>query len=75
MPTQVKMKAERVQWVRENARPANPLCSCGCGKKTKGGRFVPGHDAQLRSELETIVEAGGPSARPAREALKRFGWL
>lgn len=22
-------------------------CSCGCGGQTKGGRFLPGHDARL----------------------------
>lgn len=22
-------------------------CACGCGELTKGGRFVPGHDARL----------------------------
>jgi hypothetical protein len=23
-----------------------PLCLCGCGDRTKGGRFKPGHDAR-----------------------------
>lgn len=29
----------------------NPSCMCGCGKKTKGGKFLPGHDAKLRGKL------------------------
>lgn len=27
-------------------KPAQ-ICQCGCGGTTKGGRFVPGHDARL----------------------------
>jgi len=26
-------------------------CVCGCGEQTKGGRFVPGHDAKMRGKL------------------------
>lgn len=33
-------------------RPATgPDCLCGCGEKTKGGRFRPGHDARYHSRL------------------------
>ena len=29
-----------------------PDCLCGCGEKTGGGRFRPGHDAKLKSQLQ-----------------------
>lgn len=32
-------------------------CFCGCGQITKGGKFIPGHDAKLVSAL--IESAGG----------------
>ena len=28
-----------------------PRCLCGCGKHTRGGMFLPGHDARLRGKL------------------------
>ena len=32
-------------------------CACGCGKQTKGGTFLPGHDARLMADI--IYELGG----------------
>jgi hypothetical protein len=32
-------------------------CSCGCGERTAGGVFRPGHDQKLRADLEQ--RAGG----------------
>lgn len=32
------------------------LCNCGCDEMTKGGDFIPGHDAKL---LSTIVRSVG----------------
>lgn len=29
----------------------HPFCLCGCGMRTKGGTFRPGHDAKLRGKL------------------------
>jgi hypothetical protein len=30
-------------------------CACGCGEMTKGGKFIPGHDAKVyRSILQHI---------------------
>lgn len=34
-----------------------PDCACGCGTRTAGGVFAPGHDQKLRSETER--RAGG----------------
>jgi hypothetical protein len=32
-----------------------PECACGCGQQTKGGTFLPGHDAKLRARIEESV--------------------
>jgi len=34
-----------------------PVCACGCGESTKGGKFLPGHEQKLRKSLEQ--EVGG----------------
>ena len=34
-------------------------CECGCGDKTKGGRFIPGHDARLHSRWNAQAKASG----------------
>lgn len=46
-------------------------CSDGCGGMTKGGRFLPGHDAKLKSRL--IGSAASGSAKAVDE-LKKLGW-
>ena len=38
------------------SKPPKP-CECGCGGMTKGGRFIPGHDAYLHA-LALRVERG-----------------
>src|ERR1700742_5217582 len=48
-----------------------PQCECGCGETTNGGRFRPGHDAKLKSQL--IKEALGGSKRAATK-LEALGW-
>ena len=47
-------------------------CECGCGGTTRGGRFIPGHDAKLKSRLLKDM-ANGDTA--AMEELERRGWL
>jgi len=65
---------ERLAWVVANARPAESDCLCGCGGKTKG-RFVPGHDAKLKSELMATAEFGTDEQKAqANAALATFGW-
>lgn len=41
--------------------PARGLCPC-CGSKTRGGRFLPGHDAKWVGQVVARVEAN-PGAR------------
>lgn len=53
-------------------RPTSGVCECGCEGKTKGGRFVPGHDAKLASRLVALIKEYD---RDAFEEMKRRGWL
>lgn len=49
-------------------------CLCGCGGQTKGGRFVPGHDARLKGQIvkqwrEATTAAAKDKARKALVAI------
>lgn len=52
-------------------RPKTRACEC-CGEPTKGGRFLPGHDARLGSALVARVKSGD---KKAYEELKARNWL
>lgn len=52
-------------------RPRAGKCEC-CGDPTKGGRFLPGHDAKLASSLKERVQAGDVEAY---EEMKSRNWL
>jgi hypothetical protein len=41
-------------------------CGCGCGGTTKGGVYLPGHDAKLRSELMAQIRKGDVLLRSER---------
>jgi hypothetical protein len=48
-----------------------PECLCGCGGRTKGGRFLPGHDAKLKKALVADARAG---KKRAANKLAKLGW-
>ena len=53
-----------------------PACQCGCKGTTKGGRFLPGHDARLKGRL--FAAAHGPDDNDRAEALVEIeaqGWM
>jgi hypothetical protein len=52
-------------------KDTKPECECGCGDRTGGGRFLPGHDARLKSALVTAALSGDRRAATKLEAL---GW-
>lgn len=62
-----------------NKKPRKPraprsiegICVCGCAGKTRGGRFLPGHDAKLKSTLKKQIKNGDDGARMRMIAL---GW-
>lgn len=57
------------------------LCSCGCGSATKGGQYLPGHDARHASAVAAEIVAGADphqavtvlSPRLAVKALRQAG--
>ena len=48
-----------------------PICMCGCEQPTRGGEFLPGHDARLKSRLLSAARGGDVQARA--KLLER-GW-
>ena len=52
-------------------KPRVGSCEC-CGEQTKGGRFLPGHDARLAARLVQRVAQGELAAY---EELERRNWL
>lgn len=43
--------------VRVRAAKEPKACECGCGGQTKGGRYLPGHDAKHHSRIAKEREA------------------
>lgn len=62
--------ARPVEKKARQPRPATGACEC-CGEPTRGGRFLPGHDARLKSRLRKAARDGDPQA--AGE-LEQRGW-
>lgn len=44
-------KAPREKKVKETV-----ICNCGCGEKTNGGRFLPGHDARFHGRVKRLAD-------------------
>jgi hypothetical protein len=68
---------ERLEWElaqartpRRAARPTSGNCEC-CGLATKGGKFLPGHDAKLKKILRASARTGDVSAQAD---LEKRGW-
>lgn len=62
---------------REPAKPKTGTCKCGCDGATKGGNFLPGHDARLVSKtVESVITKSATEAQgrkvmaPFSDALK-----
>jgi hypothetical protein len=52
-------------------KQVTPSCHCGCGGITKGGRYLPGHDAKHKKALVEAALAGG---KRAANKLEKLGW-
>lgn len=52
-------------------RPTSGQCAC-CGEPTKGGTFLPGHDAKYKSRLRREAAAGEVNAQAE---LEQRGWI
>lgn len=57
----VKKSGGKPRVARKPKEPAK--CECGCGKLTKGGHFLPGHDARLKSRLKKSAADGNEAAK------------
>lgn len=55
---------------RGEGKPSTGKCLC-CDEPTKGGLFLPGHDARLVSTLARDVKAGTTTPEDARAVLSR----
>ena len=44
------------------AKTEPKACGCGCGDLTRGGDFLPGHDARYRGRMLKAIDAGDESA-------------
>jgi hypothetical protein len=62
---EVKEKAPREAKVKEPR-----ACGCGCGGATKGGRFLPGHDARFHARVKQALAAGKTHEEAERLAAK-----
>lgn len=61
LPTPItRKKAIRSTDGKPKATPRE--CTCGCGGTTKGGKFLPGHDARFKGALLKRVEDGDEAA-------------
>jgi hypothetical protein len=63
--------AKHVEPKAAAAAKPKPFCECGCGVQTAGGRFVPGHDAKLKSRLFAAARNG---EEQAVAELKKRNW-
>jgi hypothetical protein len=62
---------------KELDEAAFPVCGCGCGGRTKGGRYIPGHDAKHKGRLMRTVfyDPEGPAGEAAELELNLRGWM
>lgn len=61
---------------KASAAPKTGTCQCGCNGTTKGGKFLPGHDARFVSTLVGNAEDKGftkASLDAGRKSLKDAG--
>jgi hypothetical protein len=55
-----KARARALRPTKAKAEPKE--CGCGCGELTRGGEFLPGHDARFRGQMLKAIDAGDESA-------------
>lgn len=54
---------------------AHPECRCGCGGRTKGGRYLPGHDAKHKGILMRRVYYGSSTDGAIRSSDAEAAWI
>lgn len=70
---QLRAARSKPQRARRSATPRASVgeCEC-CGEVTRGGRFLPGHDAKMASELVARIRNNGDAEAYAE--MVRRGW-
>lgn len=68
-----KTKKPRAERVAKVVEPKD--CMCGCGGQTKGGRFIPGHDARFHSRVKALVAFDSDLSHEQAEAIASKGPL
>jgi hypothetical protein len=64
-----KEKAAKTTAPKAGATPRD--CLCGCGGQTKGGRFLPGHDARFHGRIKTLTGQFGLSHDEAEKIASK----
>lgn len=50
-------------------------CLCECGEQTRGGKFLPGHDAKLKARLVDACKSDKERiSGKAKARLEELGW-
>ena len=63
LEAELKDKKAELRALRPTKTKAEPKeCGCGCGELTRGGDFLPGHDARFRGQMLKAIDAGDESA-------------
>lgn len=67
--TELPASATQRRGEKSIAKPASAVCLCGCEGTTKGGKFLPGHDARYLSALVSRATEEGADDTAYAEAL------
>lgn len=70
VPSNEERMLEEARKASTPRRGTTGTCEC-CGEATKGGKFLPGHDARLKSRLRNEAKNG---SKEAAAELKERGW-
>lgn len=73
MARATKTEAKPAAAKRAPAQPKTRDCACDCGGETKGGMFLPGHDARFVKELVASVVDKERTLTQARAHAKATG--
>jgi hypothetical protein len=67
--TMAKIESDKAE-KKAAAKPKTGTCVCGCAGETKGGKFLPGHDARFVSALVGQVSDAKFTAKAEQAARK-----
>lgn len=65
-----KAKGKAPKAKKEKKPKPTMICACGCGGTTKGGFWMPGHDAELSGAIKRLIN-GKPLFEGQRDQIVR----